>query len=838
MKLLTLAFRELLNARRFSLFFILNLCFGIFGFVGLEVFRASVDSALSKNSQNILGADINISGRRDLTAEEQSQLELLTKDYQKTQLFEIYSMVVAEQGTRLAQLRGIDENFPFYGQFVIEDLNGVRHAYGRDLGENEVWVYREFLPQLGVRLGDEITIGKSRYKVTSTIVDDVGGMWSSFNLAPRVYMKREALIKEGLISEGSLVTYNTLFKIEEALETESVAKQMSAVLKDPGIRVVTHIRASQQSGRFLEYFSDYLGLIALLSLLLSSVGTVFLVKHFLQKKLKEVSIMVALGLDIKKAQVLSAFQIMFLGLVASVLVLLFTPLVFPLLVQVLGSVSTLQISLLMPLPLILMTLAIGSLIGPLVCLPWLMGLQKLSVQDLFQESIGKDIRFQVSSLIYYLPALLCYYLLCVYQAHSLVVGSSFFFGVIATGLIMFGLGWFILNIMNFRVKNVGPLMSLRALSRQKQATMSAYLSLAFGAIILCVIPQMKASLQSEIRSPEKSLIPNLFLVDIQEEQVQELTDLLNTESKNLSFLSPMIRARLESINGVKFEKSDVNDSRFFREDEQSDRSRNRSYNLSYRETLSEAEEIVEGRAYPPKYSGNGLPEISVEERFAGRLGVKLGDRLNFDVQGVFIEGVITSLRRVKWTSFQPNFFVQFQEGVLNEAPKTFLASISQLTVEERYRVQNLLVKNFSNISIIDISRIVEKLLEIINLISLVLTAMAVLSLVTGLVVLTSIAMTQVQSRLSEMVLFKVLGASNSQMRNVFVWEAVFLSVAAGLTGIVLGLVFSYIVSTFLFDGVWVVETWSLLTVFCALVLITTGVVAISTQLTIRKEKTL
>ena len=167
-------------------------------------------------------------------------------------------------------------------------------------------------------------------------------------------------------------------------------------------------------------------------------------------------------------------------------------------------------------------------------------------------------------------------------------------------------------------------------------------------------------------------IPSLFMFDIQETQSQDLKQLLKAERLELNFMAPMVQARLKLINGKVVEKAGDKES-FSREAEREQRSRNRGVNLSYRRDLLKAETLAAGKPMRGTYSigSKDLPQLSIEERYAKRMGLKVGDIMTFDIQGLEIEGKIRNLRKVKWNTFQPNFFILFQPGVVDDAPKTF-----------------------------------------------------------------------------------------------------------------------------------------------------------------------
>jgi putative ABC transport system permease protein len=273
-------------------------------------------------------------------------------------------------------------------------------------------------------------------------------------------------------------------------------------------------------------------------------------------------------------------------------------------------------------------------------------------------------------------------------------------------------------------------------------------------------------------------------------------------------LSPLIRSRLASINGESFEKKSKDQTFSTREEEQEARSRNRGYNLSYRTEYSSAEKILQGRDFSGRYNeaSSAPAELSLERRFAERLGIKIGDSLEFDIQGVSIQGKVINFRKVRWTSFQPNFFILFQPGVLDDAPKTFIASVPKLDLDRKLSLQNGIVQKFSNVSMIDVSDVAAKILEVFRQMSGALAVMAWLSIFAGFVVLFSISAHQASSRRQEINLLKVLGARFSDVRQMVVVEFAILGFCASAFGAFLSYGVSWFITEFLFDGNWVF-TW-------------------------------
>jgi putative ABC transport system permease protein len=346
-------------------------------------------------------------------------------------------------------------------------------------------------------------------------------------------------------------------------------------------------------------------------------------------------------------------------------------------------------------------------------------------------------------------------------------------------------------------------LAFRTMSRNKVSVTASFLAISLGAMLLNIIPQLHKGLNEEISQPAGQTLPGFFLFDIQPEQVEPLKTYLTTQGYPLRNVAPIIRVRLETINGKPPAAIPVS-PRMTREEQAEQQLRRRGINLTYRIGSYPPEDIVEGRRTGDTYSASsGQPaEISVEVRYAERLGYELGDILGFDVQGVMVEGRIVNLRRVRWNSFQPNFFIQFQPGVLEDVPKSFLASISSVPAEKKPLLQNGVVQQFPNISMFDVTRVVERILQLTRQLSWALQFMAMLSIIAGLVVVFSIARHEAHTRVWEINLLKVLGGSFQKIRGIFLIEAGLIGGTASFCGVILSFVLSYSIAELVFESIW------------------------------------
>ena len=844
-----LALRELLNNRRFSLFFLFNLALGLAGFIALDSFKESLDNHLGQNSQAILGADVALTSYLPF---EEKTLDMLEAKFPQntlsTRRTTLFTMVASKDQTRLVQVTGIEAGFPFYGKMVLKKNGVVQEENIRQSLKMsaEAWVYPELLFMLGLKVGGSIKIGEQSFSIADTVIDDPSSSFSSFGLAPRVYLGYSQMQETGLLSKKSRVSYQRLYRLPEGTDLSRLVVDLQNQIKsfdgsDSKIRILTHKRAGNNLGRLLGYLNDYLGLVAMIAVFLAGIGAAYLFRNYLVHRFREISILMSLGATRQQTYRMVLWQLGLLGtgaaLIAIIISLAILPLLPLLLKQFLPSGFETQLS----LGSLLFALVLGGVGSLVFCLPVLTKIRNVQPLQLFHGNIGQqDVNpaFWRQALSY-LPLLILSWSLSVWQSHSLIVGSAFVGMLLLSILFLGSLAWLVLFLAGKFSQTSGSTMkrlAFRNLQRNRTGAISCFLALALGTLLINLIPQIYQGLQEEVSRPDDFRIPSLFLFDIQPEQMEPLRKTLAAEKVNLNYLSPMVRARLEKVNGKSFNVN-TEEVALTREEERQQNFRRHNLNLSYRTQLADSEQIVEGRPLASKFAwDSGKPaEVSLEVRYAERMGFKLGDLLTFNVQEVLVEAIVINLRRVQWNSFQPNFFILFQPGVLEDAPGTFLGSIGGLDASLRLNVQNRIVSDYPNVSVIDVTRMVGRVLKISDQMVLALRLMAYLSILAGLVVVFSIARHEVEGRLWELNLLKVLGARFSDIQKMIQIEFAVLGIFAGLFGVAFSLIMSYGISWWFFENLWKWTWQTSLGSIIGVTALSVGVAWLATQRTLRSS---
>ncbi len=788
--------RELKNKPQFAVLLLANFVISLSSFFLLNNFRSVYHQSLLSQAQSILGADITISARRFIDDDEKN---LFSHEIAKfgvetqTSSLEFLSMVNTPGDlTKLVQVRGVDARYPIYG-----DLTTNESVSTNQLQEGPFTiVYEEVLTELGLQVGDEIFLGDHKLKIIGTVKEDSSQSNRLGSLAPRFFVGRNQLVHTGLLQRGTTLNETLYYKLSRT-PTEDDSNRILKKFTDTAIQVIVPSQASKDAARGLDYLLDYLSLIGLVALLMSGLGTFFLSRTFIQEKIKDIGLLAALGLSHGRIKRLFVGYFILLILTASVLSLLATFAIQPFLVKIVNTLLNYQL-----LPqidpwsvggLIFVALAVGLI----VLMPAIQSIESVDITGLLRGELQKDITLSKSKYVYLLGGSIFFYALSVIQTRSYVTANLFFLSLFSISVLCLLLTWlplrWALRIQDPRRWKLK--WTIRSLYRKPIATYVTLISLSTAFFLTAFVPLLAYKLKSDLDPKSSQQKPALFLFDIQEDQIESLKEIANKTGTSVESIAPLIRARILTVNDQAFVKEVKKSGPETKESEIESRFRNRGFNLSVRDSLYPSEELISGQSFLEAKSS--YPKVSVEKKFAERLGWKLGDILKFDVQGKEVAGQIINFRKVNWTSFEPNFFIIFESGVLDSIQKTYLANIKSPNESGVKIFQKSLIRDLPNITAVDLKRALFSFMKTWNQIEQALKVTSVITLIAGFIVVFSIIILGKSHRVRDRILLSFLGVSDLNLRYLgFIEASLFgvwsLMLGVGLSLITVEMVFKYI----------------------------------------------
>ena len=807
---LRLIWRELNRFRWLQLFFVLNLALGLTGLVLINSLKFSIVDYLSVNLRKALTADLQINSSQAYSSEELALIrQELPADSQISAQTSFFTMVRGEKRSRLVSLTSFDTSFPLYGKIQTASEQQLS-----DLASNsspaKVWMFQRDLQKLGLVSGEMLKIGQAFFEIGDALLADENSLLS-FELSPKMYIANNHIASTGLMGFGSRISHTVMVRLPDYEQAELIANQLENRLyeqfTDSKARVSTYKGSNRQLATLLNRSVGYLSMIAVIALFLAAISSLYLFGNYLQRRLQDMAILNALGYQKQQIILLYLLLVAGIGIMASAVALLASSLLMPLISYLLQQFDLPDLPLRLHFEAVAIALSIG-IGGSLACsLPAFSRLLTLRALMLIKQNWQANGRTDVQLLLS-LPLIVLLYLVVSLQG-SFLSGSIFLILFAFVVLLLIGASLSLLQLLaKLGRRLIAWQLLVRNLSRQKWRAVGCFVALGFGGFLLNLVPQVYTGVQSEIDASDKFSVPDLFLIDIQPEQVQDLEQLITAKNYKVQRMMPLIVARLQTVDGETPKRVWRNEQLRRGQRDNLDR----GVRLSYERGLTDSQRIVAGELYQGDYTGEASKTdpapISVERRFAERIGATLGSLLQFSVQGVPVWARVTSLREVKWNSFQPNFFMVFPYGVLDYAPKTFVASVASNqdeTPQQLLAVQDAIVDEFANISVLDISEVVRTVLILSDRISLAIAFVALLGIVAGLVVIYAIAQSASTQRRNEINLLKVLGMGKQQLSRLFIGEFMLIALMSALAGVVLSTLAAQLLAIYYFQIVWQVN---------------------------------
>jgi putative ABC transport system permease protein len=814
LRLLKYALRDCIRNISFSLFFIANISIGATGFLIVSTVRSALEDSLSRNARASTGGDLRVSTRRPFT---DSETKIVTDTSLKlkgesTLSIEFLSMLRHEKQSKLILVRAVDSKYPLVEGIKLKNFGLAQNGIGSELSARPVaWISEDIAKSMGLAIGSRIKLGNADLTISDFVTEDPSQGFQAMSLGGRIYISQTTLKDTGLLQPGSTAGFAHLIKLPADSNIAEIAiAELSAKITAPEVRLRTAKEAAEDSSRALTYIGDFLGIICLVNLLVACIAAVFLIRSFVEDRKAQFALLKCLGMSAIKVKLILIIEVWVLCIVSIIPAVLLAGIISPFLFESLKAWSDVELSGTIggeSIAILSLILGFGA---PLLLLPELYKLDKVRPISLLREEIFSTPSW---TMVFLLPAIVFFFALSIFVTHS-YRNSWILLGTIvavaaSTWLILF----FVKFLLTKTVQKNWKINHARLLFvRKSRASFSFLTAIALSSLLINALPQLENSISKELEAPSGSTLPSFFIFDIQEEQVDPLKEYVRSMGQELRAVAPLIRARIISINGQKYERAVGSDNLSSREEEEAIRFRNRGVNLSFRQELQSSETLLEGAPFAVRQSSDtSTPwKISVEYQFAKRLAIKMGDRLVFDIQGVEIEAVVHNLRSVKWNSFQPNFFIVFEPGPLNDAPKNYLANIPPFASELRNNLQSGISERFPNLSIVDVASAAKKIIELLQKMNVSIFFMSILVCLAGLAVLATVLSLEIKERTSDYLFFRILGASKRDLQLILLVEGCFVLLLALFIGTVGSLGLAFGVMWFVFDSTFTINWFHLI----------------------------
>jgi len=754
--------------------------------VGFLTDRA--ERALALEANRLLGGDAVLRADEPITGALRANAARPGLRQTETRAFP--SMVASGETMKLGQVRAIGKGFPLRGSFSIQQRPDGPESIADSIPQpGTAWISRAGAQSLGVSIGDPITIGNASLRLAALVVQEPEAALDYFSAGPKVFLNLSDLPATGLEQEGSRITYRLIVAGEPAAVEQFVAKARQGLGR--GQRLETAADARPEIRSALDRAGRFLGLAALISVVLAAVAVAMAARRHSARHLAGSAVMRCLGASQRTLVGIHVGELLMLGVFGSA--------VGVLLALVLQAVAGgwLASALGVAIPPagwrpVFEGLGVGLTVLLAFGIPPVLALRRVPALRVLRRDL--DVA-EPSAWVAAAVGLAGLAALLWWKAGSATLGTAMLAGIVGTLAVLGALAFaLIVLVRRLRSRLQGPWRyGLANVSRRPAASVAQIASLGLGLMVLLLLTFVRSDLLSRWQQALPADAPNRFIINVQPEQVDPVIAHLLGAGVSKPTLYPMIRARLVELNGKPVTGAD-----FTGEGERAQRLAEREFNLSYASSLRADNVVTQGRIWPA--AGPAKPEVSVEQEFAQTLGWKLGDRIAFDIAGQRYAATITSLRKVDWESFKPNFFVLGSPGSLDGFPASYVGAVH--APAQRADFTSGLVSRFPNLSVIDIDAVLERVRATVDQVSAVVEAVFYFSLAAGILVLVASVSASQDERLLEGAVMRVLGGSRRQLLLAQASEFAVIGLLAGLTAAIAATVLSGVIAQQVFDLPW------------------------------------
>lgn len=768
--------------------------------VGFVTDRA--ERALAIEANRLLGGDAVV--RADAPIDGALRQAAQAGGLRRTETMELQTMIRVGERLQLGELRALGEGFPLRGAFRIADRGGERDAGGVP-ARGTVWMSRAGADTLGAALGDSIAIGDARFTLAALVVQEPDAALDYFSIAPKVFLNLGDVRATGLVQEGSRIRYRLVIAGDAAAVERFVAAARPALGRGQRLETISDARPEIRSA--LDRAGRFLGLAALVSVVLAAVAVAMAARRHSERHLSGTAVMRCLGASQRTLVGVHVGELLMLGLVACTVGV---ALAFGL-QWLVGSWLSQALKLSIP-PAGLLPALQGYGVGLVVLLafgaPPVLALRRVPALRVLRRDLDPT---EPSAWLVALAGFAGLGALLWWKAGSATLGTAMLLGIAGTLAVLATLAWLlIVAVRRLRSRLRGSLRyGLANVSRRAGTSIAQVSALGLGLMALLLLTFVRTDLLDRWQLALAADAPNRFIINVQDDQLAPVRSFMSEQGIAAPTLYPMIRGRLVARNGKPVTGAD-----YAAQGERAQRLAEREFNLSVAATLRDDNRVTAGKFWGSAKPAR--PEVSVEEGFAEQLGWKLGDRVAFDIAGQPFQATITSLRSVDWESFRPNFFVIASPGSMDGYPASYITAVS--VPPQRGRFTADLVSRFPNLSVIDVDAVLKQVRGTADQVSTVVEVVFYFSLVAGVLVLMAAVSASQDERLLEGGVMRVLGGSRRQLRLAQASEFAAIGLLSGLVAATAASVLAGVIATQVFDLPWRVD-WTMGAVGAALGLV-------------------
>jgi putative ABC transport system permease protein len=770
---LRLALRDLRGGLSGLRLLAICLFLGVAALAGVGSLSSAIVSGLAERGQSILGGDIQVTvSQREALPEEVGTFRTIGQVSHVTRMRAMAARLDGAESI-LVELKGVDQTYPLYGQFRLQP-----GALKPRPGGSEVAIGPELADRLSLRVGDSLRIGNASLRIIGFIAEEPDRVGQGFTLGSTALVDRAGLAATGLVQPGSLYTSAYRIKLPGGSDVGATSKQLSERFRDEGFQVQDRSNGAPGTRRFIERLGQFLTLVGLTALVVAGIGVGNGVTSYLDSKRNVIATLKLLGATSGTIFRSYLLQIGIVALGAMLVGLAVGALVPWIVTLVAGSALPVPPTLaLYPMPL-LISAAYGLLIAVVFAILPLARARTVPAASLFRGSLEPSQRPSWFFVLAVIVAAGLIAALAIATAREPTFAALFVGAALGLLLLLTLLGSGIRWVASKLPRPRNPLfrLALANLHRPAAQTGRLVVALGLGLTLFTTLAVIETNLSGQIRTTIPDRAPSFFMLDIPVEEVGRFRTLATRAAPQGDLVTiPSLRGSVVSVKGQRVsEMESIPEGAWFLRGDRG---------LTYSRDVPEGSRVVAGEWWPRDYSGP--PIVSLDVEAANAAGLKVGDALTVSILGREIETRIASLREINWDTMGFNFVIVFAPGALENAPHSFMATISMPEAQER-PFARAVSNAFPSVSAIRVKEVVETVSGMLGQLSVAVRSAASVAILAGIAVLIGALAASRRARVYDSVMLKLLGATRGRILLAQALEFTVLALIVSFVAFALG----------------------------------------------------
>jgi len=744
-----------------------------------------LEQLFNMQAKEVLAADMVLQSSTQLNQQQSTIVQSFPLRKATTLTFQTMANSNASDKFLLSSVKAVSNEYPLRG-----DLQVANKLYGQPLAtkkipeQGEAWVEDRVLNELNIELNQFIGVGEKSFKVTRVLVYEPDRGNNFYSFTPRILINWQDIEATQVVKPGSRVIYRYLFAGDES--QLSSLKQSLATSLQLNQQFVTVESANQALTNTLERAYRFLNITALIAVLLGAIAAALVSFQYANEMTYQYALLRCLGL--KSKQMVAAVIIPFIvfTLLAIMIGFAIGGLAHMLILNALGELIPEALPAASIKPFILSALT-AAIIVVSFGWPFINKLLRTAPKLLLNRVESERHPILLTIVFIFLGLSLLTYLatqdifISVY-----IIGILFIFILIAYLTTRFIINQF---VKYTQPKYTSIKLAARSLNANRHMVAIQVIAVALTFFSLALISTIRDDLVVSWQSKVPENAPNIFAINLFEQDTAQFLKTLSDKNLNHSPLYPIVRGRLSAVNDIAIRDYATEESGLY------DESLERDLALTWSNQLPGNNEIIAGNWHG---SENQLASVSIEQGIAENLAIELGDTLTFTVEAQKVSALVTSIRTVEWESFSPNFYMIFTPGTLDELPVTYMASL-HLESMQRPLIRKF-VENFPSATFFDVDFLLNRIRQIADKVSYAVEIVLYFSLLSSILVFISIEMILRKYRVFSTAIFKAVGANTQLIQSVFRTEFILIGIIAGIIAYVLNLVISFGITNYVIEG--------------------------------------